>query len=62
MILANCVAWVAYAYVTSNIFVFLANDGGVLFGLFFTLSAYGVSNAKVRLQTADCCSLLTSAW
>lgn len=47
--MANCVAWVSYAYVKQNIFVFLANEPGILAGLFFTLSAYGVSNPKVTL-------------
>lgn len=47
LILANCVAWVSYAYVKQDIFVFLANESGIIFGLFFTLSAYGVANTKV---------------
>ena len=47
LIFANCVAWVSYAYVKQDIFVFLANDFGILFGFFFTLSAYGVANPSV---------------
>ena len=47
LILANCVAWVSYAYVKQDIFVFLANDTGIMMGMFFTLSAYGVANPKV---------------
>ncbi|KAK9808574.1 hypothetical protein WJX73_010693 [Symbiochloris irregularis] len=48
LIFGNCCAWVAYAYVKHDIFVFLANDFGIIFGLFFTLSAYGVSNPATR--------------
>lgn len=48
-ILANCVAWVSYALVKQDIFVFLANEAGVFMGMFFTLSAYGVANPQVSL-------------
>lgn len=47
-ILANCVAWVSYALVKQDIFVFLANEAGVFMGMFFTLSAYGVANPQTR--------------
>ena len=36
LILANCVAWVSYAVVTHDPFVFLANDPGVILGLFLS--------------------------
>lgn len=47
IVIANCVAWVAYAIVSKDPYVFLANDPGVLLGLFYTLSAYGYADVKV---------------
>lgn len=40
-------AWVAYAIVSKDVYVFLANDPGLLLGLFYTLSAFGYADAKV---------------
>lgn len=48
IVVANCVAWVGYSIVTKDPYVFLANDPGVLLGLFYTLSAYGYADAKTR--------------
>ena len=50
IVVANCVAWVGYSIVTKDPYVFLANDPGVLLGLFYTLSAYGFADAKVSCQ------------
>lgn len=47
VVVANCVAWVAYAIVCKDPYVFLANDPGLLLGLFYTLSAYGYADVKV---------------
>ena len=47
IVIANCVAWVAYAVVNKDPYVFLANDPGILLGLFYTLSAYGYADVKV---------------
>ena len=47
VVVANCVAWVAYAIVSKDPYVFLANDPGLLLGLFYTLSAYGYADVKV---------------
>lgn len=55
-------AWVCYAYVKHDIFVFLANDGGVLFGFFFTLSAYGVANSSVCFLMFDECRSVGVCW
>ena len=48
IVVANCVAWVAYAVVNKDPYVFLANDPGILLGLFYTLSAYGYADVKVQ--------------
>ena len=52
IVVANCVAWVGYSIVTKDPYVFLANDPGVLLGLFYTLSAYGFADAKVSCKVA----------
>lgn len=52
IVVANCVAWVGYSIVTKDPYVFLANDPGVLLGLFYTLSAYGYADAKVSCKVA----------
>ena len=50
VVVANCMAWVAYGIVNRDPYVFLANDPGLLLGLFYTLSAYGYADAKVWFQ------------
>ena len=47
VVVANCVAWVAYSIVTKDPYVFLANDPGLILGLFYTFSAYGYADTKV---------------
>ena len=47
-------AWVAYAIVSKDPYVFLANDPGLLLGLFYTLSAYGYADAKVLVYILSC--------
>lgn len=47
VVVANCVAWVGYGIVTKDPYVFLANDPGLLLGLFYTFSAYGYADVKV---------------
>ncbi|DBA83844.1 TPA: hypothetical protein ACH3X1_006359 [Trebouxia sp. C0004] len=48
VVVANCVAWVGYSIVNKDPYVFMANDPGLLLGLFYTLSAYGYADAKTR--------------
>ena len=43
--------WVAYSIVNRDVFVFLANAGGLMIGLYFTLVAYGLTaDANVRCE------------
>jgi len=45
---------VAYAIVNRDIFVFLANFGGLLLGLYFTLVAYGLTtDSYVRMHLTN---------
>ncbi len=53
VVVANCVAWVGYSIVNKDPYVFMANDPGLLLGLFYTLSAYGYADAKVRSTATD---------
>ncbi len=53
VVVANCVAWVGYSIVNKDPYVFMANDPGLLLGLFYTLSAYGYADAKVRFRATD---------
>jgi len=48
VVVANCVAWVGYSIVTKDPYVFLANDPGLILGLFYTFSAYGYADSKMR--------------
>ena len=57
VVVANCVAWVGYAIVNKDPYVFLANDPGLLLGLFYTLSAYGYADVKVQITTDSLCVL-----
>ena len=42
---------VAYSIVMRDVFVFLANFGGLLLGLYFTLVAYGLTaDVQVRMR------------
>eukprot|EP00891_Asterochloris_glomerata_P001526 jgi/Astpho2/1526/Aster-05400 len=47
-IVFNCCAWTTYAVVTRDPFVFLANDPGVLLGLYYLFSAYGLADEAMR--------------
>lgn len=42
---ANCVGWVAYAYVTQDVLVYWPNVLGFLLGMFYTISCYGLAGA-----------------
>ena len=57
VVVANCVAWVGYSIVTKDPYVFLANDPGLIFGLFYTFSAYGYADSKVSPDFACCMCL-----
>lgn len=51
---ANAAGWIAYAYVISptnlqgSALIFVPNFIGLLLGLYFTMSCYGLANTKVR--------------
>ncbi len=47
-ILANCVGWIAYAYVVRDWYVWVPNEIGFLLGSFYTLSCFGLLDTKVR--------------
>jgi hypothetical protein len=47
-IFANCAGWLGYAYTIRNVLVLVPNQIGLLLGLFYTLSCYGVADTKVR--------------
>ena len=51
VVVANCVAWVGYSIVTKDPYVFMANDPGLVLGLFYTFSAYGFADSKVGSLT-----------
>jgi len=52
--LANSAGWIAYSYVIEptnsqgSVFVFVPNYIGLLLGFYFTMSCYGLANAKTR--------------
>ena len=51
---ANSAGWIAYSYVivpntlSGSAFIYWANQVGLLLGLFFTLSCYGLADTKTR--------------
>lgn len=47
-ILANCVGWIAYAYVVRDWYVWVPNEIGFLLGSFYTLSCFGLLDTKGR--------------
>lgn len=54
VILANCVAWLVYGIVTDDYFVSASSEVGLMIGLFYTISVYGLAEEKVGLsETAD---------
>ena len=57
-IVFNCCAWTTYAVVTRDPFVFLANDPGVLLGLYYLFSAYGLADAAVSPRLCPGAGLL----
>jgi hypothetical protein len=54
--LANCVAWLVYAFLTGDPYVLASNIPGVLIALWLTFSCYGVADDKVCscVHTAVC--------
>lgn len=47
-LLANCIGWIAYSFVTINYYIFWCNELGMLLGWFFTISCYGVASTKTK--------------
>ena len=47
-ITCNCMAWIGYSYFKRDWFVFLANQPGLLLGVFYTLSAVGIASKRTQ--------------
>lgn len=45
---ANCTAWLVYAFLKGDVYVFFSNEPGLLLGAFMTVSCYGYADAKIR--------------
>lgn len=39
--------WLVYGSITQDIYVIIANEPGLLLGVYMAISAYGVADAKV---------------
>mmetsp|Transcript_22961 Transcript_22961/g.71559 ORF Transcript_22961/g.71559 Transcript_22961/m.71559 type:complete len:195 (+) Transcript_22961:386-970(+) len=50
VIFCNCCSWMVYAVMTTDYYLFMANLPGACFGMWFTLSAYGVAPTKLRFK------------
>jgi solute carrier family 50 protein (sugar transporter) len=46
---ANCTAWLVYAYMKADYYVFFANEPGLLLGIYMTIICYGFAEPKVSL-------------
>ncbi|GFR43451.1 hypothetical protein Agub_g4534 [Astrephomene gubernaculifera] len=47
-IIANCAGWLLYGSIARDPYVILANEPGLLLGIFMTVSCYGFADIKVR--------------
>eukprot|EP00878_Enallax_costatus_P035882 GHUV01040127.1.p1 GENE.GHUV01040127.1~~GHUV01040127.1.p1 ORF type:complete len:217 (+),score=21.48 GHUV01040127.1:162-812(+) len=45
---ANCVAWLVYSFITTDVYVLASNIPGLLLGSFMTISCYGFADEKTR--------------
>mmetsp|Transcript_19702 Transcript_19702/g.32379 ORF Transcript_19702/g.32379 Transcript_19702/m.32379 type:complete len:236 (-) Transcript_19702:660-1367(-) len=53
MIWANCIGWVSYGFFSMNLYITLGNLFGIFWGLFYSFSAYGLTQnwqVKRRLE------------
>uniref|UniRef100_A0A7S0VVN7 Sugar transporter SWEET1 n=1 Tax=Hemiselmis tepida TaxID=464990 RepID=A0A7S0VVN7_9CRYP len=50
VLMVNCIAWSIYSAIQSNAYIFSGNIPGVICGLFYTLSTYGLSAGPTRLK------------
>jgi len=48
VLFANCIAWSMYGAASKNHFLLAGNLAGVIFGLFYILSTYGLGSAQIR--------------
>ncbi|KAK9815217.1 hypothetical protein WJX72_000111 [[Myrmecia] bisecta] len=66
MTLANCAGWICYGLLTQDTYVLLANELGFLLGMFYTLTAVGLSDPKlfgsIGLPDLRCDLQPDSAW
>jgi hypothetical protein len=44
---ANCTAWLIYAFIKADPYVFFANEPGLLLGIYMTVVCYGYADGKV---------------
>ncbi|GIL88438.1 hypothetical protein Vretimale_15406 [Volvox reticuliferus] len=47
-IIANCAAWLLYGCINEDPYVILANEPGLLLGVFMAISCYGFADLKAR--------------
>ena len=47
-ITGNCIAWLGYSFYKKDWFVYCANQPGFLLGVFYTLTAIGLSNKRTQ--------------
>ncbi|EFJ52839.1 hypothetical protein VOLCADRAFT_115772 [Volvox carteri f. nagariensis] len=47
-IIANCAAWLLYGCINADPYVILANEPGLLLGVFMTVSSYGFADPRAR--------------
>ncbi|KXZ51988.1 hypothetical protein GPECTOR_10g1010 [Gonium pectorale] len=47
-IIANCTGWLLYGCINADVYVILANEPGLLLGVFMAISCYGFADLKAR--------------
>mmetsp|Transcript_517 Transcript_517/g.1241 ORF Transcript_517/g.1241 Transcript_517/m.1241 type:complete len:252 (-) Transcript_517:181-936(-) len=50
VLMVNCISWMIYSSLVANSYIFAGNICGVILGLFYTLSTYGLSAVPVRMK------------
>mmetsp|Transcript_32710 Transcript_32710/g.80597 ORF Transcript_32710/g.80597 Transcript_32710/m.80597 type:complete len:269 (+) Transcript_32710:151-957(+) len=52
VVMANCLAWIAYSLIIEDYFLFFSNAPGCMVGVYFTLVAYGLSPFASKMRDA----------
>lgn len=47
-IIANCASWILYGCIQADVYVILANEPGLMLGIFMAVSCYGFAAPEVR--------------